>query len=78
MKSTARWYPGAMMGQREIDGTDTVISPISGKKERVFMSNGARIRLMQIFDKEIAAAHQKDNEELRLALCRIKGEILCC
>ena len=65
------------MTQQEFD-CETITNPVNGKKERVVMSNGARIRIMKIFDKEIIKAHEADDEKLRKALCRLKGEILQC
>jgi K+-sensing histidine kinase KdpD len=48
------------------------------KKGKVYMSDEARHRLYNLFDKECLKADQEENEELRLSLKRILGEILCC
>ena len=66
------------MTQQPLSKDPTIADPISGKGKRIYMSDGARIRLAQLFDKEILAAHKIDNEPLRLILCRIKGEMLQC
>jgi hypothetical protein len=65
------------MTQQPITGDRVVTDPISGKDKRVYISDGARIEIVQLFDKEILTAHKSDNEPLRLILCRIKGDLLC-
>jgi hypothetical protein len=63
--------------QQELD-CQTITDPVSGKTKRILMSDGARIRIMKIFDKEIIKAHEAEDEKLRKALCRLKGAILQC
>lgn len=45
---------------------------------KIYMSDEARHRLYNLFDKECLKADQEGNEELRLVLKRIVGEMLCC
>ena len=51
---------------------------MTSQNNRVYMSDAARLRLACLFDDEMWDSDQQDKEDLRLALGRIKGEMLRC
>ena len=46
--------------------------------QKVYISNGARERIITIFDREIALADKHEQVLVRAVLARLKSEVLAC